>query len=134
MLAMEIRGRGNYTWTGFDKKPYRIKLGEKKKLLGMNKSRHFTLLAHADDNLAFLRNTVGFELSRRLGLKYTPAQQPVEVVLNGDYIGLYFLTENIRIANDRVDITEQADMTTHPDSITGGWLIEIDNYTEDNQV
>lgn len=134
MLTMEIRGRGNYTWTGFDKKPYRIKLGEKKKLLGLNKSRHFVLLAHADDNLAFLRNTVGFELSRRLGLKYTPAQQPVEVVLNGDYIGLYFLTENIRIANDRVNITEQADMITHPDSITGGWLIEIDNYTEDNQV
>lgn len=134
MLAMEIRGRGNYTWTGFDKKPYRIKLGEKKKLLGMNKSRHFVLLAHADDNLAFLRNTVGFELSRRLGLKYTPAQQPVEVVLNGDYIGLYFLTENIRIAKDRVNITEQPDMITHPDSITGGWLIEIDNYSEDYQV
>lgn len=134
MLAMEIRGRGNYTWAGFDKKPYRIKLGEKKKLLGMNKSRHFVLLAHADDNLAFLRNTVGFELSRRLGMKYTPAQQPVEVVLNGDYIGLYFLTENIRIAKNRVNITEQPDMITHPDSITGGWLIEIDNYSEDYQV
>lgn len=134
LLPMEIRGRGNYTWTGFNKKPYRIKLGEKQKILGMNKSRHFTLLAHADDNLAFLRNTVGFELSRRLGLKYTPAQQPVEVVLNGNYIGLYFLTENVRIAKDRVNITEQSDLTTNTDSITGGWLIEIDNYSESNQV
>ena len=28
-LNMEIKGRGNYSWTGFDKKPYRIKLAEK---------------------------------------------------------------------------------------------------------
>lgn len=133
-LSLQIRGRGNYTWTGFNKKPYRIKLAEKASLLGMNKSKHFALLAHADDNLAFLRNTVGFELSRRLGLKFTPAQQPIELVLNGDYIGLYFLTETIRVAKNRVNITEQADNITHPDSITGGWLIEIDNYDEEQQL
>ncbi|MDD6007519.1 MAG: hypothetical protein PUC21_09485, partial [Bacteroidales bacterium] len=45
--TMQIRGRGNYTWTGFDKKPYRIKLDNKTALLGMNKSKHFVLLAHA---------------------------------------------------------------------------------------
>ncbi len=133
-LPLEIRGRGNYTWTGFDKKPYRIKLGEKAKLLGMNKSKHFALLAHADDNLGFLRNTIGFELSRRLGLSYTPAQKPVEVVLNGDYIGLYFLTETIRVDADRVNIVEQADEATSAEEITGGWLVEIDNYDEDLQV
>lgn len=133
-LDMEIRGRGNYTWRDFEKKPYRIKLGKKQSLLGMNKSRHFVLLADADDNFAHLRNSVGFELSRRLGLKYTPNQQPVEVVLNGNYIGLYMLAENIRVAKDRVNIVEQADYCTHPDSITGGWIIEIDNYEEAEQV
>lgn len=133
-LPLEIKGRGNYTWTGFSKKPYRIKLGAKAELLGMYKSRHFTLLAHTDDNLAFLRNTVGFELSRRIGLAYTPAQRPIEVVLNGDYIGLYFLTETIRVAKSRVNITEQPDLTTDTDSITGGWIIEIDNYDDDSQV
>ena len=133
-LDMEIRGRGNYTWRDFEKKPYRLKLGKKQSLLGMNKSRHFVLLADADDNFAHLRNSVGFELSRRLGLKYTPDQQPVEVVLNGNYIGLYMLTENIRVAKDRVNIVEQADYCTHPDSITGGWIIEIDNYDEAEQV
>lgn len=131
---MEIRGRGNYTWTGFDKKPYRIKLGSKTKLLGMSKSKHFALLAHADDTYAFLRNTVGFELSRRLGLKFTPAQQPVEVVLNGDYIGLYMLTETVRVDENRVNIVEQEDYSASPDSITGGWLVEIDNYEETEQV
>lgn len=134
MFAMQIRGRGNYTWRDFEKKPYRIKLDKKAALLGMNKSKHFALLAHADDNMAFLRNTVGFELSRRIGLAYTPAQQPVEVVLNGDYIGLYFLTETIRVANDRVNIVEQPDTATAADIITGGWLIEIDNYDDDSQI
>ena len=132
--AMEIRGRGNYTWTGFDKKPYRIKLGSKTKILGMSKSKHFALLAHADDSYVFLRNTVGFELSRRLGLKFTPAQQPVEVVLNGKYIGLYMLTETVRVDANRVNIVEQEDYATASDEITGGWLMEIDNYEESEQV
>lgn len=133
-FALEIRGRGNYTWRDFDKKPYRLKFDKKAAPLGMNKSKHFALLAHADDQMAFLRNTVGFELSRRLGLNYTPAQQPLEVVLNGEYIGLYFLTETIRVAKDRVNIIEQPDSATDATTITGGWLVEIDNYDETEQV
>lgn len=131
---MEIRGRGNYTWSDFDKKPYRIKLDQKTPLLGMKRNKHFALLAHPDDKLGFLRNTVGFELSRRLGLAWTPAQQPVEVVLNGDYLGLYMLTEIIRVEPDRVNITEQANYETNRFLITGGWLVEIDNYLEEEQI
>ena len=133
-LTMQIKGRGNYTWTGFDKKPYRVKLTSKAALLGMKASKHFALLAHADDELAFLRNTMGLELSRRLGLAYTPEQRPVEVVLNGDYIGLYFLTETIRVDANRVNITEQPDQATDPEAITGGWLVEIDNYDDPAQI
>ena len=133
-LALQIRGRGNFTWNAFDKKPYRLKFDKKAQPLGMNKSKHFTLLAHADDDMAFLRNTVGFELSRRLGLAYTPEQRPIEVVLNGDYIGLYMLTEQIRVDGDRVNITEQNDNETDPENITGGWLLEIDNYDDPYQI
>jgi hypothetical protein len=137
-LSLQIKGRGNYTWTGFDKKPYRLKLDAKTALLGMKKSKHFALLAHADDNLAFLRNTVGFELSRKLNLDWTPEAQPIEVVLNDEYIGLYFLTEVIKVDSNRVNITEQADNTVNTDedplAITGGWLVEIDNYDTDPHV
>ncbi|MCM1034861.1 MAG: CotH kinase family protein [Paludibacter sp.] len=133
-LTLQIRGRGNYTWTGFDKKPYRIKLDTKQPLLGMNKSKHFALLAHADDNKAFLRNTLGFAISKAIQMPWTPEQQPIEVVLNNDYIGLYFLTETIRVDKDRVNIVEQNDNATHNDSITGGWLVEIDNYDNDPHI
>ena len=136
-LAMEIKGRGNYSWTGFDKKPYRIKLADKQALLGMKKSKHFTLLAHADDSNSrkgFMRNAVGFELSKMIGLAWTPEAKPLELVLNGDYIGLYFLTENIRVDKDRVNIVEQEDQETDSEKITGGWLVEIDNYDTDPHI
>lgn len=131
---MEIRGRGNYTWNKFDKKPYRLKLDAKTSLLGMKRNKHWALMANADDYLGGLRNTVGYELSRRLGLAWTPAQQPVEVVLNGDYIGLYMLTETVRVEPDRVNVTPQADYETSPFVVSGGWLVEIDNYQEEEQV
>ena len=136
-LAMEIRGRGNYSWTGFDKKPYRIKLADKQPLLGMTKSKHFALLAHADDSndrKGFMRNAVGMELSKLIGMTYTPDAKPLEVVLNGDYIGLYFLTETIRVDKDRVNIVEQEDEETDASAITGGWLVEIDNYNTDPHI
>ncbi|MBE6307620.1 MAG: starch-binding protein [Bacteroidales bacterium] len=132
--ALEIRGRGNWTWNGFDKKPYRIKLGSKTAIMGMNKSKHFALMANADDELSGLRNAVGYQLARMLDMPWTPEAKPVEVVLNGEYIGLYFLTETIRVDSDRVNIVEQADEETDPLAITGGWLVEIDNYDTDPHV
>ena len=127
-LGMQIKGRGNYTWEHSDKKPYRIKLDTKQSLLGMKKNRHFCLLAHD-----LWSNPVGFELSRRIGLAYTPAQEPVEVVLNGIYIGLYFITEKIQVGAHRVNIEEQENGETDEELITGGWLIEIDGHIDDNQ-
>ena len=133
-LTLEIKGRGNWTWRGFDKKPYRLKLTEKAALMGMNKSKHFALLAHADDNKGFMRNTIGFYFSEQIGMAWTPKAKPVELVLNGDYKGLYFLTETIRVDKDRVNIVEQENNETDSENITGGWLVEIDNYRDDPQI
>lgn len=127
--TLQIRGRGNYTWTEFEKKPYRIKLDEKAKLLGFKKSKHYVLLAHADDDMGFMRDPAGFKMSELAGMAWTPGQKPVELILNGDYRGLYFLVENIRIDKDRVNIFDQEDESPSTD-VSGGWLCEIDNYVE----
>ena len=104
-------------------------------MLGLTKSKHFAILAHADDGYGYVRNFTGFSLGRRIGLPWTPAQQPVEVVINGDYRGLYFLTESIRIEEDRVNITELDDNVSDPSLISGGYLVELDNYDEEeNQI
>ena len=127
-LGMLIKGRGNYTWLHVDKKSFRIKLDKKQPLMGMKKNRHFCLMAGD-----YWTSPVGFELSRRIGLAYTPAQKPVEVVLNGQYIGLYFLTEKIRVGKDRVNVEEQVNGEQDTTLVTGGWLIEIDGHEDENQ-
>ncbi len=133
-IDLNIRGRGNYTWTSFDKKPYRLKLPVGQKMLGMTKSKHWVLLANADDNLGYMRMPMGFALSQYFELNYTPDYVPAELVLNGDYKGIYFLCENIRVDKDRVCINKQLDGETDPTAITGGWLLEINNYEEPSQI
>lgn len=133
-LVAQTKGRGNYTWTGFDKKPYALKFDKKQTPLGLTKDKSFTLLAHADDEDAFLRNTLGFALSRAMGLAYTPGQEPFELFINGVYRGIYFLTDKIKVSSNRVQVTEQEDGETDPSLVTGGWLLEIDNYDEDESV
>lgn len=135
-LPLEIKARGNWTMKGFAKKPYKIKLGKKQDLLALTpeKSKHYALMAHADDNCGFMRNFVGFNLGNRIGLPWTPDQQPIEVIINGDYRGLYFLTESIRIGDGRVNITESPDETIDQNLISGGYIVEFDNYDEENQI
>lgn len=137
-LTMKIKGRGNYTFTGFEKKPYRLKLDNKQPLMGLESSKHFGLLAHADDTRGFLRNTIGFEIAKGVGLPWTPEQRPVELVINGTYRGLYFLVELIRIDKKRVNIKAwgEEDAAGNPLDkwIEGGTLIEIDNYDEEGQI
>lgn len=133
-LKTQIKARGNWTRKGFSKKPFKLKLAEKQSLLGLSKSKHFALLAHADDNFGYLRNFTGFNLGRRIGLPWTPWQQPVELVINGNYRGLYFLTESIRVDKNRINITELDDNVSDAALISGGYLVELDNYDEDNQL
>lgn len=131
-LDITIRGRGNYTWSGFDKKPYKVEFNVGQRPFGLHRSRHWALLAAADDRLGFLKNTAGFYLSKIIGLPWTPDQVPVELVLNGDYKGLYFWTETVRVENHRVEITQQQDNESNPSLVSGGWLVEIDNYYAEN--
>lgn len=127
---LNIRGRGNSTWRDVVKKPYKLKFPEKTALLGMKKNKHFTLLPHYLDWWGYLQNPVGFRLSEKMGLAYTTHQKPVEVVMNGAYIGIYFLTEQIKVGKNRVNITEQNDYETDSLKVTGGWLLEIENYPD----
>lgn len=126
-LPMQIRGRGHSSWNGA-KKPYKIKLGKKARLMGMPENKHWALLKPIENTIA------GLQLGRLMNMAWTPDCRPVEVVLNGDYIGLYFLTETIRIDKNRVSIYEQKDQETNPELIRGGWLVEVDNYRDECQI
>ncbi len=109
-----IRGRGNSTWLWYDKKPYRIKLDEKSEILGLDANKDWVLLANYRDP-THLMNAISFRMSEYMGFKFTNHTRFVEVTLNGDYIGLYQLTEQIEVAKSRVDIDDNE-----------GYLISLD--------
>lgn len=133
-LSLGIRGRGNASWVNFDKKPYKLKLDKKQELMGLPKNKHFALLHYIGGTTSYFGEVMGFEIARHLGMDWVPTVKPVEVMLNGDYIGLYFLAETVRVDENRVNITEQPDNSTDPAEINSGWLVEIDNYAEENQL
>jgi endonuclease V-like protein UPF0215 family len=126
-MELQIRGRGNSTWN-FAKKPYRIKLNEEAQLLGMPaKNRDWVLLAnHADKTL--IRNAVAFKISEWMKFEYTPAFRFVDVVLNGDYIGNYMLTDQLEVAKNRVPVEKQDDDAVSLPEISGGYLLELDGF------
>ena len=132
-IALEIKGRGNSSW-GNPKKPYKLKFKSKTEILGMPKHKHFALLAHYGNNTAWQSMAMGFEISRLLDIPWTPRYEAVEVVLNGSYEGLYFLVESIKIDKNRVNIYEQPEENTDPETIPYGWLVEIDNYDDEFQI
>ena len=101
---LQIKGRGNTTWS-WDKKPYRIKLDEAQKVLGIKRNKDWVLLANYADK-SLLRNTVGFEISRVCQMSWTPAVRSVVFYLNGEYQGVYCFTEHKEVANHRVDIAD----------------------------
>ncbi len=133
-LGTQIKGRGNSTWKSYDKKPFRLKLDDQKPLLGMPSSRHWVLLANANYWKGEINDALPWEIGRRMGMAWNPRFEPVEVVLNGQYIGMYFLTEKIRVAKNRVNVIEQEDGETDAEKVTGGWLLEIDNYGDPHKI
>jgi hypothetical protein len=100
-----IRGRGNSSWEWYNKKPYKFKLDNKSKILGLGKAKNWNLLANYRD-LTDLMNTFAFEAARYMGMPFTNHTRYIEVFLNNKYIGLYQLTEKIEIGKNRVDIDE----------------------------
>ena len=100
-----IRGRGNSTWSIYPKKPYRIKLNEKHKVLGLAKAKNWVLLANYRD-LTSMMNTFVFEVARWMGMPYVNHSRFVELFIDGEYEGLYLLTEQVQQGTNRVDVSD----------------------------
>jgi len=122
--TLDIRGRGNSTW-GMPKKPYRVRLTTAAELLGMPANRHWALLANYADK-TLLRNDLVFDLGRRMGWSYVPRSQFVHLRLNGQYDGVYQLTEHIRLDANRVNVPELKVADTSATAVSGGYLLEVD--------
>ncbi|MBP3353335.1 MAG: CotH kinase family protein [Bacteroidales bacterium] len=130
-VLTEIKGRGNSTW-GMAKKPYRLKFDKKIKFLGNEaKEKNWVLLANYADK-TLMRNALAFETARNMmNFGFTPSVTFVDVVLNGENLGSYMLTDQVEVKSKRVPVTEQETTTTMSDpEITGGYLIEVDGFAD----
>ena len=133
-LPLEIKASGNWTRRGFAKKPFKLKLG--KTADARHDQAASTLpCSHMPTTLGATCATSSASTSANAsacpGLR---TRQPVEVVINGDYRGLYFLTESVRVGDDRIMISELDDDVSDTALASGGYLVELDNYDEENQI
>lgn len=135
------RVRGNYSAT-WENKPYRIKFNDDKKHHMLKdspehqspaKAKKWTLISSYGDK-TLMRNPVSYEISRRIGMPFTPWCKPVDLILNGEYRGTYQLTDHVDIKADRVNITEMTEADTEGDALTGGYLIEMNGYANSDPV
>lgn len=114
---VRIKGRGNSTW-GLPKKPYKLKFDTKISLLGEPKDKEWVLLANYTDK-SNLRNATAFFMGDELtALEWTPCTHFVELMLNGVYKGTYQLSEQVKIAEDRVNVSDN------------GFLLEVDDLSK----
>lgn len=99
-----IKGRGNATWN-LNKKPYILQLHEASAILGMNAAEKWILLSNSTD-VSNIRNKLVYAFAEKTGLYWTPDCEYVDLYLNGEYAGLYLLTEKIEISEARLDLNE----------------------------
>ncbi len=96
-------------------------------LLGMPKENDWILNGLAFDP-SFIRDYLSYNLSSQMG-NYAPRTQFCELVINGDYRGLYVLQEKIKVDGNRVDISDLLPTATSAPSITGGYIVKSDKTT-----
>ncbi|MGL5317820.1 MAG: CotH kinase family protein [Bacteroidales bacterium] len=129
--AGKMKGRGNSTW-GYPKKPYRIKFNEIQELAGFPAHKDWVLLANYIDP-SLIKNALAFKISSVLDMEWSNRNVSVDTYLNGEYNGNYPLCEQIEISPNRVNIAELQESDITGELVTGGYLLELDSYFDEDQ-
>ena len=145
-----IKGRGNTSYTEFDKKPYQIKLTQDAPFLDMEPGKKWVFSNSADSSL--IRNALSRSLAGHLNLPQSEEGTFVDLYVNKEYVGNYYVVEKIEIQENRLLLSDLQKATEHenetedlstyetawtdttkakqipndPEDITGGYLIERD--------
>lgn len=129
--SMQIRGRGNASWNYFPKKSYRIKLDDGASLFGMVQNRDWVLVSNYADK-TMIRNCVAHAMAASMsGLNYTPTHIPVNLYLNGVYLGVYTFADKIEDGKGRLDLGGTTNEKTG--KLDVGFLLEIGwDFDEEN--
>lgn len=146
-----IKGRGNTSYTEFDKKPYQIKLTQDAPFLDMEPGKKWVFVSNSADS-SLIRNALSRSLAGHLNLPQSEEGTFVDLYVNKEYVGNYYVVEKIEIQENRLLLSDLQKATEHenetedlstyetawtdttkakqipndPEDITGGYLIERD--------
>lgn len=146
-----IKGRGNTSYTEFDKKPYQIKLTQDAPFLDMEPGKKWVFVSNSADS-SLIRNALSRSLAGHLNLPQSEEGTFVDLYVNQEYVGNYYVVEKIEIQENRLLLSDLQKATEHenetedlstyetawtdttkakqipndPEDITGGYLIERD--------
>lgn len=130
-----IEQRGNFS-AALPQKPWNIETRDSAgleldtTLLGMPAEHDWLMLANYNDKV-FCRNTLAFDLFRHMG-HWAPRTRLCEVILNGEYQGIYVFGEKIKRDKNRLDIAKLDSTDTDSVQLTGGYIFKTDYYDGSN--
>ena len=130
-LGIQIRGSSSQA---VDKKGYEFTTlmannssNNNVSLLGMPSENDWILNGLAFDP-SLIRDYLAYNISRQMG-NYATRTQYCEVVINGDYRGLYLLQEKIKADSNRVNILKITATDISSTTISGGYITKADKTT-----
>jgi len=133
-IQIRLQGSSSIQWP---KKSYRITTlnaffqPADVSLLGMPEHEDWILKALYQDK-SFLRDELAFRIYNQMG-NYASRSRFVEVVVDGNYRGVYQLLEKIKKDKNRVNISTLKDTEISGNDLTGGYIISLDKFTTGDQ-
>ncbi len=137
LINIEIRGSSGQMMD-WPKKQYGFEtcdsLGDNRNvaLLGLPAENDWILYPPYSDK-SMLRNVLAYRFARDMG-RYASRTRFCELVLNGEYCGVYVLLEKIKRDKRRVNVAELQPDDNSGDELTGGYIIKVDRSAgEENE-
>ena len=140
--GLNVRGQSS---SGFAKKPYHFEVWDEDNrdkaasILGFPADADWVLQGPYSDK-SLMRNVLAYQWSNEIG-QYAPRTRFVEMFLctsdsdvsMEDYVGVYVFMEKIKIAPERVAITELGPEDNSEPEITGGYIVKKDKTSAGDQ-
>ncbi|MDA8820644.1 CotH kinase family protein, partial [Schleiferiaceae bacterium] len=127
---IEIEKRGRWSQFVYPKNGYAIEAKDSSwedtdiEPIGMPKEEDWVLHGPYGDR-TFMRNKLAMHMARKQG-NYASRTEFVELIINGEYEGIYVLMEKIKRGPDRVDIAKLKQDEITGDDLTGGYIFKTD--------
>ncbi|MBQ6887345.1 MAG: CotH kinase family protein [Lachnospiraceae bacterium] len=144
-----VKGRGNTSFNNYEKKPFAVTTQAESSLLGLGAGREYAFISNASEP-TLIRNDIMRAMEEAMGIPYAKRGKFVDLYVNQEYQGNYYLCPAVELGEDRIDITntelamelfyskdsydsalnyETADkkgkiLEVNPKDITGGYLVE----------